>query len=32
MPDILKLLSDPGRLDFSQNFSVARPAYLGDRL
>lgn len=32
MPDILKLLSDPERLDFSQNFSVARPAYLGDRL
>ena len=32
MPDILELISDADRLDFSQNISVARPAYLGDRL
>lgn len=32
MPDILSLISDADRLDFSQNLSVARPAYLGDRL
>lgn len=30
--DILTLISDADRLDFSQNLSVARPAYLGDRL
>lgn len=32
MPDILQMISDADRLDFSQNLSVARPAYLGDRL
>lgn len=32
MPDILTLISDADRLDFSQNLSVARPAYLGDRI
>lgn len=32
MPDILTLISDADRLDFSQNLSVSRPAYLGDRL
>ena len=32
MPDILNLISDADRLDFSQNFSVARPAYIGDRI
>lgn len=32
MPDILTLISDDDRLDFSQNLSIARPAYLGDRL
>ena len=32
MADILTLISDAERLDFSQNLSVARPAYLGDRL
>lgn len=32
MPDILKLISQADRLDFSQNFSVARPQYLGDTL
>lgn len=32
MPDILTLISDADRLDFSQNLSIARPAYLGDRI
>lgn len=32
MPEILNLISDADRLDFSQNFSVARPAYIGDRI
>lgn len=32
MPDILKLISNTDRLDFSQNLSIARPAYMGDRL
>lgn len=32
MPDILQLISQADRLDFSQNLSIARPAYLGDRL
>ena len=32
MADILTLISDSDRLDFSQNLSVARPAYLGDRI
>lgn len=32
MPDILQLISDADRLDFSRNLSIARPAYLGDRL
>lgn len=32
MPDILQLISDADRLDFSQNLSIARHAYLGDRL
>ena len=32
MPDILSLISDADRLDFSQNLSIARPNYLGDRL
>lgn len=32
MPDILNLISDADRLDFSQNLSIARPNYLGDRL
>lgn len=32
MPDFLSKISDADRLDFSQNLSVARPAYLGDRL
>lgn len=32
MPDILKLISQTDRLEFSQNYSVARPAYLGDTL
>lgn len=31
MPDILKLISNADRLEFSQNFSIAR-SYLGDRL
>lgn len=30
--DILTLISDADRLDFSQNLAIARPAYLGDRL
>ena len=32
MPDILTMISDADRLSFSQNLSVARPNYLGDRL
>ena len=32
MPDILNLISDAERLEFSQNLSVARPAYIGDRI
>lgn len=32
MPDILNLIPASDRLDFSQNLSIARPAYLGDRL
>lgn len=32
MPEILNLISDADRLDFSQTFSVARPAYIGDRI
>lgn len=32
MPDILNLISDADRLEFSQNISVARPAYIGDRI
>lgn len=32
MPDILRLISDADRLDFSRNLSITRPAYLGDRL
>lgn len=32
MPDILNLISDTERLEFSQNLSVARPAYIGDRI
>lgn len=32
MADILTLISDVDRLSFSQTLSVARPAYLGDRL
>ena len=32
MPDILTLISNADRLDFSQNLSIARPSYLGDRL
>lgn len=32
MPDILNLISDADRLDFSQNLNIARPNYLGDRL
>ncbi len=32
MADILNLISNADRLDFSQNLSIARPAYLGDRL
>lgn len=32
MPDILTMISDADRLDFSQNLSIARPTYLGDRL
>lgn len=30
MPDILKMLSKAEQLDFSQNFLIARPNYLGD--
>lgn len=30
MPDILKMLEKKDQLDFSQNFLIARPAYLGD--
>lgn len=32
MPDILELISNADRLDFSRNLTIARPAYLGDRL
>ena len=32
MPDILNLISDADRLDFSQTLSVTRPAYIGDRI
>ena len=32
MSDILNLISDADRLEFSQNISVARPAYIGDRI
>ena len=32
MADILNLISDAERLAFSQNLSVARPAYIGDRI
>lgn len=32
MPDILNLISDADRLEFSQNLTVARPAYIGDRI
>lgn len=32
MPDILKLIDAAERLSFSQNLSIARPAYPGDRL
>jgi hypothetical protein len=32
MPDILNLISDEDRLSFSQGLSIARPAYLGDRI
>ncbi len=32
MPDILNLISDADRLEFSQNISVARPVYIGDRI
>lgn len=32
MADILNLISDAERLEFSQNLSVARPAYIGDRI
>lgn len=32
MPDILSLISSAERLEFSQNLSVARPAYIGDRI
>lgn len=32
MPDILNLISNADRLEFSQNISVARPAYIGDRI
>lgn len=32
MPDILTLINDADRLAFSQNFSILRPNYLGDRL
>lgn len=32
MPDILNMISDADRLDFSRNLSIARPNYLGDRL
>lgn len=32
MPDILKLITQADRLDFSQNYSIARPSYLGDTL
>ena len=32
MPDILKLISQADRLDFSQNYGIARPNFLGDTL
>ncbi len=32
MPDILQLITNTDRLDFSRTFSINRPAYLGDRL
>ena len=32
MPDILNMISDADRLEFSQQLSVARPAYIGDRI
>lgn len=30
MPDILRILPNADQLDFSQNFLIARPSYLGD--
>ena len=32
MPDILKLISQADRLDFSQNYGISRPNFLGDTL
>lgn len=32
MPDILTMITDADRLAFSQDFSINRPSYLGDRL
>lgn len=32
MPDILTLISDADRIAFSQNFTIQRPSFLGDRL
>lgn len=32
MPDILKMLEAKDQLDFSQNFLIARPQYLGDTI
>ena len=32
MPDILNMISSAERLEFAQNLSVARPAYIGDRI
>lgn len=32
MADILNLISDSERLDFSQNLAITRPAYIGDRI
>ena len=32
MPEILNLISNADRLDFSQTLSIARPAYIGDRI
>ena len=32
MPDILRMLSQAEQLDFSQNFLIPRPNYIGDTI